>query len=220
MESLDNNSGNTNIYLARHGQTMWNVEHRIQGMRDSPLTQTGVKQATLLAKRLSSISLDVIYSSSSQRALNTAQIINEEQGEPRQIIQEDDLREISLGEWEGMKKSEIYRLYPASQNLYFSNPSEFRPVGDGESFHDVKKRVLTILAHIIQNNSGRNILIVTHTAIVKIIMSYFDGRPLERLWDPPRVRPASLSHITIGDDQSSQIIRYGDTSHYRRERSA
>lgn len=197
---------------------MWNVEQRIQGKSDSPLTQTGLNQANLLGQHLSSIPLDIIYSSSSHRAMHTAEIINEKQKEPRPIVPEDDLREISLGEWEGMKKSEITKLYPSLQNLYFTNPGEFTPVGDGESFHDVRKRVINLLNSIIDNNLGKKILIVTHTAIVKLIMSYFEGRPLEKLWDPPRVRTASLSHISMNSEHSFRIVRYADTSHYRKNR--
>lgn len=217
METLKHLPGTTDIYLARHGQTIWNVEQRIQGKRDSPLTQAGVMQATLLGKHLSRVALDVIYSSSSQRTMSTAMIINENQKVPRKIIPVDDLREISLGEWEGMRKSEICELYPSSQNLYFNDPVAFRPVGDGESFHEVKKRVVEVLTTIMNENSGKNVLIVTHTAIVKIIMSYFQDKPLDRLWDPPRVKTASLSHISIGDDRLPRILRYGDTSFFRRE---
>lgn len=219
MQSLGKIQGVTNLYLARHGQTTWNVEHRIQGMSDSPLTKRGLQQAALLGKHLSSTPLDVIYSSSSKRAMNTAEIINENQEQPRPLYAEDDLREISLGDWEGMKKSEVTKLYPNLQELYFKKPSEFLPVGNGESFHDVWSRVVHLLNSIIDTNTGRNILIVTHTAIVKIIMSFFEDRPLERLWDPPRVRTASLSHVAIEPDRGNRIIKYADTSHFRVNRT-
>lgn len=184
-------------------------------MSDSPLTELGVHQANQLGGRLSKVDLDVIYSSSSPRAIKTAEIINSRQQSSRPLITEDDFREISLGEWEGMKRSEIDTLYPSLQKLYFTSPGEFQPVGRGESFVEVRERVLTLLHEVLLQNPGKNILVVTHTAIVKLIMGFYEGRTLDRLWDPPHVHPASLSHIAI-NGSGHQIKKYGDTSHYRR----
>lgn len=200
----------TNLYIARHGQTYWNVEHRIQGKQDSPLTEHGVVQASQLARRLSRIDFDIICSSSSSRAVDTARII----ARNRPVIEYDDFREISLGEWEGMKRDEIDRLYPHLQHLYWNNPAEFRPVGDGETFLEVRERVLPLLRSVLDSNPGKNILLITHTVIVKTIMGYFENRPIDRFWDPPRIHPASLSHIVL-DGDSVRIKEYGDTSHYR-----
>ncbi len=204
----------TNLFIARHGQTKWNVEHRIQGKSDSPLTKLGVRQALQLGKRLSDIGLDVIFSSSSRRAYRTAQIVSEEQKSKIPLFAERDLMEISLGEWEGMLRSEIDELYPRMQDIYFNNPPAFRPVGNGETFFQVRDRVLNCLNRVLEKNTGKNILLVTHTAVVKLILSHFEGRSLENLWDPPIIRPASLSHISISE--SGTVIKsYGDTEHFK-----
>ena len=204
----------TNLFIARHGQTKWNVEHRIQGKSDSPLTKLGVKQALQLGKRLADIGIDVIFSSSSRRAFRTAQIVSEEQKSQIPLYAEKDLMEISLGEWEGMLRSEIDQLYPRMQDIYFNNPTEFRPVGNGETFFQVRDRVLAFLDRVLEKNAGKNILLVTHTAVVKLILGHFEGRSLENLWDPPIIRPASLSHIMIGEI-GPVIKSYGDTGHFR-----
>lgn len=211
---LTDSSMTTNLYVARHGQTKWNVEHRIQGKSDSPLTGLGVKQARQLARRLSKVDLDVIFTSSSHRALRTAQLVNDVQSNGTPLHVEDDLMEISLGEWEGMLRSEVDNLYPRLQNVYFQNPAEFRPVGNGETFHQVRERVLRIMGEILENNSGKNILVVTHTAIVKLILGNFEGRSLAQLWDPPKIHPGSLSHIEI-NGSGPRIRSYGDTSHFK-----
>lgn len=210
---LAENRSVTNLYIARHGQTTWNVEHRIQGMLDSPLTELGVLQASWLRECLSGVNLDVVYSSTSLRAMKTAEIVC--QGRKCPLVTYDDFREISLGEWEGMKRAEIDKLYPGIQQLYWNDPMKFYPVGQGETFIEVKKRVFNLLHKVLEENQGKNILLVTHTAIVKIIMAHYDGRSMERLWDPPRILPASLCHIVINGDRNI-IEKYGDTSHYKK----
>ena len=68
----------TNLYLTRHGETVWNTQKLMQGWKDSPLTDRGIKQARQLSERLSEVSFDAIYSSTSNRAVRTAEIIKGE----------------------------------------------------------------------------------------------------------------------------------------------
>ncbi len=204
----------TNLYIARHGQTAWNEEHRIQGMLDSPLTKAGKEQASMLGRFLSGTNLNTIYSSSSKRAVHTAEIVNSFQDEHCKLIEEDDLREIGLGEWEGMKRAEVTQLYPSLQDTYFNDPENFEPVGNGETFLEVKERALGVLGRILAMEKGKNILILSHSAVVKILMAHFDGRPFSRLWNPPRVKQASLSHIQISQTDHL-ILKYADTSFLR-----
>ena len=66
---------NTIIYLTRHGQTLWNIEKRLQGRDNSPLTEEGIERAAELRDRIKDIHIDIIYSSPIERALTTANII-------------------------------------------------------------------------------------------------------------------------------------------------
>jgi probable phosphoglycerate mutase len=84
--------GITNLYITRHGQTEWNVQGRLQGHLDSPLTELGVIQAEQLADSLVNVEFDVIYSSPSLRTVRTADMIRGER--PIDITIEDKLREI------------------------------------------------------------------------------------------------------------------------------
>src|SRR5690625_7493165 len=81
----------TYVYLTRHGETVWNTKKLMQGWKDSPLTDKGVKQARQLSLRLSDVPLNAIYSSTSDRAVNTAEIIKRER--PLIVIKIDNLRE-------------------------------------------------------------------------------------------------------------------------------
>ncbi len=183
-------------------------------MLDSPLTSVGEQQASRLGQHLSGVNLDVIYSSSSSRALSTARIVNSYQGTSCEVRKEDDLREIGLGEWEGMKRTEVSKLYPSLQHTYFYDPENFEPVGPGETLLEVKERAVSVLTRILSEEKGKNILLVTHTAVIKILMAYFDGRPFSRLWNPPRVRPASLCHVSISVN-GPEILKYADTTFLR-----
>jgi phosphohistidine phosphatase SixA len=84
----------TNIYLVRHGQTEWNVEHRMQGHQDSPLTELGLTQAHWLGDAFEDKPLDLIYSSSSYRAFRTAELIRKDK--VIDIIKHDDFKEMNL----------------------------------------------------------------------------------------------------------------------------
>ncbi len=85
------------LYLVRHGQTDWNIDHRIQGSTDIPLNDTGIKQAEELAKQLKGKQFDAIYSSPLTRARQTAQILTGRDD----LILDEDLRERYFGELEG-----------------------------------------------------------------------------------------------------------------------
>ncbi|NJM15105.1 MAG: histidine phosphatase family protein [Bacteroidales bacterium] len=80
------------IYIIRHGETIWNTQNRIQGQQDSPLTATGIEQAENVGKRLQGIHFNILYSSDLPRAMRTSEIINKYVGLPG-ITPEPGLRE-------------------------------------------------------------------------------------------------------------------------------
>jgi 2,3-bisphosphoglycerate-dependent phosphoglycerate mutase len=86
-----------NVYVARRGQTDWNKEGRIQGGTDNPLNATGREKAATLARALAEVKIDAVYSSSHQRAQQTASVF--EGRAP--ITKMDELRERFFGKFEG-----------------------------------------------------------------------------------------------------------------------
>lgn len=201
----------TTIFLVRHGQTEWNVLHKLQGHQDSPLTELGIKQAQWLGESLQNEPIDVIYSSSSPRARKTAEIIKG----TREIdmIESDDLKEIHLGVWEGKRQDEVKGLYPDQFQNFWNDPAKFQ-VQHSETFQDVTNRALHQLHEIINMNQGRAILMVTHTVVVKLLMAYFENRPMKDIWNPPYIYPACLCKIELELNQS-KILLHGDISHYK-----
>jgi broad specificity phosphatase PhoE len=203
----------TNVYLVRHGQTEWNVEHRMQGHQDSPLTELGLIQAQWLADSFEDKPLDLIYSSTSYRAFKTAELIKKNKNIA--IVQLDAFKEINLGEWEGQTQSHIKEAYPEQFNNFWNKPEAYNSNG-GEAYSDVMNRAFAKLMEIVKLNKGKHILIVTHTVVIKLLMTYFEHRPLTQLWDPPYIHPVCLCHIRIENDEIS-ILLHGDISHYKEQ---
>lgn len=202
--------GKTTLYLTRHGQTEWNVQHRMQGHMDSALSELGVKQAEWLSLAMQSTPLDKIYASSSPRALRTAEIIRGERTIPLETS--DAFKEIGMGVWEGCDSTELEAEYPAQYRYFWEDPEKFKVEGS-ETFAEVQARALEKLQDILAQHEGETVLIVTHTVVIKLLMAYFEGRVMQKLWDLPYINPTCLSRIDFTDGVP-EILLHGDTSHY------
>jgi broad specificity phosphatase PhoE len=203
----------TKLYIARHGETMWNIEKRLQGHMDSPLTELGVNQAGWLAEALREVHFDQIYASSSARAYRTAELIR--LNRDLNITSTDDLKEMNLGDWEGRLASELEVEFPELFHQYWRTPHLYVPVS-GESYTDVQKRVDAFVATILSQHQDQSILLVTHTVTLKLIMAYFEKRSLPELWNSPYIHPACLC-LVEADVTDSRILLHGDTSHYQEQ---
>ncbi len=198
------------IYITRHGQTVWNLEKRLQGWKDAPLTDLGKRQAKALGKRIREIDFDKIYCSPLGRTRKTAEIALDGE-EDATIIFDERLKEINMGEWEGMKAESVKEKYPEYYDIFWNSPDKYEPK-TGESYDDIKDRVLDALEDIVEDNSDETILIITHGCASRVMLSYFEGRPLSELWETPTLKETNLSLIDV-DEEGSKILMYGDTSH-------
>ncbi|WP_368489122.1 histidine phosphatase family protein [Clostridium sp. BJN0013] len=198
------------LYMVRHGETIWNIERKMQGgTKDSPLTKKGIEQANLLKNRMENINFDIIYSSPLERAVKTSRIVAAQRNVP--IIKDDRLMEIDIGEWGGLTKEQAREKNPEQLNNFWTNPKMYVP-DTGESFIQVKIRVVSLIKEIINKHEGKNVLIVTHTVVLRIMMAYFENRPLDKLWEGSYIHQASLSEVEI-ENGHYNILLYGDTSH-------
>lgn len=199
-----------NLYLIRHGETKWNVEGLMQGRKDSQLTLKGIRDTKKLADQLKDIEFQLFISSPLQRALTTTKILAEDRD--INIVTDDDLLEMDFGLWEGMSHKEIKKKFPSQSNYFWNYPHLYNPL-KGETFFDVKRRVMSFLNRVcVSYPNGGNILIVSHAIVIKIIMTYFSELPLEKLWENQHIKGTSLSLIEINKKKNS-IILYGDCSH-------
>ena len=141
----------TTILLARHGETDWNRERRVQGHSDRPLNETGRAQARALADELRNVPLDAVYSSDLARARETAELVAERHG--LQVTTLRDLREKHFGSWEGLRDDEILSRFPEARRGHW---------GDGETSDEMARRVLDALRRIADSHPGGQVLVVAH----------------------------------------------------------
>src|SRR6516165_6393394 len=101
----------TTLFVARHGQTDWNREHRWQGWADPPLNAAGREQAADLGESLAGLGIEAVVSSDLRRAAETAEIAGARLGLPVEVDAR--LREVDVGEWSGLTTSEVEARFPA-----------------------------------------------------------------------------------------------------------
>lgn len=203
----------TRLYLTRHGETQWNLIGKVQGSLNSDLTEKGILQATKLGKYLANTNIDIIYSSSSNRAFNTAKAIT---GDRKiEIIKSDKLKEMNLGIWEGKSFEYIEKEYSEMFDTFWNRPHLVKEF-PGETFNDFTKRVVGAVLEIIDDNKDKDILIVAHALVLKVAMSFFENRPLERLFEDHHMYSTCINEVEI-DDKNYKIVRYNETPHYDME---
>lgn len=154
-----------NVWLIRHGESVWNLENRFQGQADPLLSETGQRQATALGKRLakSEVTFRSIYSSDLRRSIQTANLVFPD----KDLIIDKRLRERSLGAFEGKTIDEFDSDELANYEAWKNDPENTRPLG-GEIFEELKRRARSWLSSL--PNDGGNIIAFTHGGLVKAII--------------------------------------------------
>ncbi|MDJ0954915.1 MAG: histidine phosphatase family protein [Acidimicrobiia bacterium] len=147
----------TQMIVARHGQTRSNTEGRWQGHQDGMLNDVGREQAELLAGVFPDV--DALYASPLARAADTAGAIARTQ--ELDVAYDDRLKEIHFGDWEGLTSDEIAERFPEEAVAFF-NGKDMARGGSGETFIQVRKRLRDSLDEIVSRHSGETIGVVSH----------------------------------------------------------
>ena len=197
------------IYITRHGETEWNKEGKMQGWKDSNLTEKGIDNAKKLGESLNNIEFDHIYCSPLGRAIDTAKYVRG--NKDTKIIIIESLKEMGFGIWEGMENEKVKELCTKQQFNFWNKPSLYEPV-DGESFYELIDRVKKVLYDIINNTTGENILIVSHTVVIKAIYLIIKKYSLEDFWKEPFMYDTCLTVLKV-EDKEIEIILEADISH-------
>jgi broad specificity phosphatase PhoE len=157
----------TTILLARHGETDWNAQRRVQGHSDTPLNDNGRAQALALADTLDGTELDAVYSSDLARALDTARVVAARHRLEVTVLPE--LRERHFGTWEGLTDTEILERFPDAKSGSW---------GDAETKEEMRERVLAAVQRIAGHHPGGHVLVVTHGGPVRslLVECGLDGR--------------------------------------------
>lgn len=168
----------TTIYLLRHGALADNSRDCFIGQIDLPLAAEGIRQAQALARALHDKSIGMIYCSDLLRSKQTADILAEEINAP--IEARRDLREISLGNWEGMSRSEVKSSFPAQYAARGNDIDNYRIPG-GESFADCRLRALAAWEEILNCGSER-IVVACHAGINRLLLCHLLGMPIANMF--------------------------------------
>jgi probable phosphoglycerate mutase len=194
----------TRFIVVRHGETQWNVESRIQGQGDSPLTETGLAQAEAIASRLASERFDVLVASDLGRAMRTAAAIAAHGG--HRIVPDPRLRERSFGAGEGMTYAEIDRAWPDA----FSRVRETDPdmaVPGGESRRQFHERVRDAFAALAREHQGKRVAVVAHGGVLAALYRMIHDIPVGK---PHAVPIANASYNAVAFDADAWAIEAWD----------
>ena len=196
------------LFLVRHGESTWNFEHRIQGQSDPPLSQEGRRQAERLGRRLIGQAFAGFYTSDLKRALETADAIAAAAGgrpEPMEA-----LREIYLGEWEGLRSEELGRRFPEAWRSWIAEPS-WDLVPGGEGAERFETRVAGAVDALFALHPRGDVLVITHGGVIQVALQTVLGRPSRGLF-VFRIQNASITVIERRDNRFV-IGGVNDTGH-------
>ena len=172
------------IILVRHGETRGNIDDKAQGHFDAPLTDLGVRQAEVLARRLENISIDAIYSSDLQRAVDTTSAIIDLQPD-LEIQTRAGLREVYFGSYEDMRWSEIREHDPELHQRWTSwNTRIDTKFPEGESPLETRQRVAAVADEIVTKHHEQcsTILIVGHTGSLQPLLGHLLNLSTTEQW--------------------------------------
>ena len=202
---------NTVIYLTRHGQTLWNIEKRLQGRGNSPLTEQGIERAKELRDRIKYIHIDIIYSSPIERALTTANIIKGDKS--IEVITDDGLMEMCFGDYEGQITDEVMKENPSWDISLSMKGNTELTAPNVENLAEVRDRVARTMNKIIEANRGKTILIVAHGITLKAIMYYFKDEEV----NSEVMGQATLTKVNVDKNNKFHIEFKNDNSHFTKK---
>lgn len=174
-----------NLYVVRHGETIWNIEHRVQGITDIPLTEKGRREANELRDLIDSLNIDVVISSPLSRARETAKILVDSKL-PINIDDRIKERDWGLNEGADIDSVDSWDCWDVVLNTKVQNI---------ECVQDFMYRVSSFIEDIKIRYKNKNVLVVTHSAVSRVIHYLLESIPED----------ANLSRIDI---PNLRIIEY------------
>ena len=201
----------TRIYLVRHGATQLTAENRFSGAVGVELSEDGRWQAARLGERLHRHGIDAIYCSPLSRTVETADIVGRRCGLTATHV--DGLREISHGHWEGLTRAEVEERFPGEYEAWEEDPFTYAPEG-AESGVSVLARALPALRDIVMKHPEQRVLVVSHKATIRILISSLLGFDTRGYRDRLDQAPACLNVLDFLGPVHVRLTLFNDTSHY------
>lgn len=177
------------IFLVRHGETQQHQEKMFIGQYDIPLNDDGRMQAERMAEQIAADNpkTDRIYMSPLQRAVETARVLKTvleaEQQIEYKLCEIKDFKEINLGKWDGMTIREVKQRYPSEYERRGQEIFTFKIGNKAENFYDVQYRAVKALRKILMKDTAEDIIIVSHSAVIRALENNLKGLKVDCKWD-------------------------------------
>jgi probable phosphoglycerate mutase len=194
------------LWLVRHGESTWNAARRLQGGLDAPLSTRGRSQARALAAGLAPVRFDALYTSPLSRAWETARPCGAALGLAAVTI--DDLREVGLGDWEGLTLETILARDGDRYERWLRAPLQHAPRG-GEPMTALAGRVGGALARLGRRHAGGRVLVVSHGGAIASALCGWLGRSLDTIWTL-RLDNASITRVDL---PAGRVLTLNETRH-------
>jgi probable phosphoglycerate mutase len=188
------------IVLIRPGATEYVQQGRIQGILEVPLNEEGTNEAARISTELAGMGIDVIYSSDSEHALQTAQAIATALDAKLKPLE--GLRNLDHGLWQGMLVEEVKRKQPKVYRQWQDQPESICPPG-GEMLSEAQERVRAVLAKLLKKHKNGIVGLVVPEPLASLVRAYLEqssvgdlwrAGTLHGTWDLIEVEPHSLAH--------------------------
>ena len=193
----------THVYLIRHGESQANRRDVFLGHGDLDLTELGYAQARKTAEYLSTVPIDVIYTSDLSRAYHTACETAEGQG--LKVIKNQNLREIDAGAWDFRTFDDLIENDPAFA-VWRSNVGRACPTG-GESTLALQARIVGELTRYAELHDGKTVAVFTHGTPIRTFAAYCEGKDVDGIGDIPWASNASVTHA-VYENGAFRLIEY------------
>jgi len=197
----------TRLFLIRHGRSVWNAEHRIQGQADSPLDEVGREQAHRLAERLHEDPPVALYTSPLRRAQETAEIIGDALGMP--VVPDGRLKEYNVGDITGLTWVQIEERYPEAARRWAEDPGSVEFPGE-EGSTPFRARVAAAFSDILSRHTEGPVGVVAHGGTLGAYLNHLIGLPTQ--FSPFRFGNGSLSIVEVNPVRP-RIVLLNDTCH-------
>lgn len=201
------------LVIARHGETVWNTESRIQGHIDTDLSDRGREQADALARCLAPEPIAALYASDLRRAQATADPLARRLG--LALVLDGRLRERSFGLFEGSTYTEAQATWPREWALW-SRRDPSHAVPGGESTFQVRDRVTSFLDDLLHRHAGQCVACVTHGGILDLLYRLAQGIA----WETPRAQRipnAAINRLQLSRSGGGRIAlavhQWADEAH-------
>lgn len=193
------------IYIVRHGETVWNKEHRLQGRTNIPLSDYGRELAVKTGIALQDTHIDKIYSSPLDRAYETACLIR---GTRNIEIQKDErIIELNFGDLEGQVMEELKVRKETTFQHFFERPELYQADERGESLEDLCVRAASFMREEIEpmEKKWQRVIIVAHGAMNKALMTHIKGHGIKEFWSGGLQKNCNVMIIQLKNGKYSII---------------